>query len=296
MTALRRGATASLAFVTILTGAGIRPALSQPAATASSGPARTVSDPQAGCNRSAFKVVLDVGHTVQVPGAISARGATEYSFNLRLAQDIRQALAGAGFSQAMLLITATAPPMGLVERAARANAMRADLLLSIHHDSVPEHLLETWTYNGQPQHFSDRFTGYAIFISNEYGNPAGSLMFGKFLGKELQAQGLHYTAHYTLPIMGERRRLLLDAKAGVYEYNKLLLLQYARVPAALLEAGSIVNRQEELDLATPERRAAISAGVTAAVEDFCAARSQRHIAKGPALRVQNQRVQAPTTR
>ena len=45
------------------------------------------------------------------------------------------------------------------------------------------------------------------------------------------------------------------------------------MPALLLEAGSIINRQEELELASPERRALTSAAITAAVEDFCTARA-----------------------
>ena len=44
------------------------------------------------------------------------------------------------------------------------------------------------------------------------------------------------------------------------------------MPAVLLEAGSIVNRQEELELGTPERRLGIAKAVVAAVTDFCAAR------------------------
>jgi hypothetical protein len=42
----------------------------------------------------------------------------------------------------------------------------------------------------------------------------------------------------------------------------------------LLEAGSIINRQEELELATPERRLMVAKSVTAAVENFCASREQ----------------------
>ena len=37
------------------------------------------------CNRAAFRVIVDVGHSVEAPGARSARGAAEYEFNLRLA-------------------------------------------------------------------------------------------------------------------------------------------------------------------------------------------------------------------
>jgi N-acetylmuramoyl-L-alanine amidase len=41
------------------------------------------------------------------------------------------------------------------------------------------------------------------------------------------------------------------------------------MPAVLLEAGSIINRDEELKMESPERRNIISSGVTAAVKEFC---------------------------
>jgi N-acetylmuramoyl-L-alanine amidase len=235
-------------------------------------PAAVGAKPDA-CRRASFRVVVDVGHTIDVPGAISARGIPEYAFNLQLAQQVKQALADAGFSEATLLITATPPWRGLFERAARANAMHADLFIAIHHDSVPDGLLQTWQYAGQDQHYNDDYPGYAIFISNDNADRAGSLMFGRFLGGELQARGLQYTPHYTLPLMGHRRRELVDAKAGVYRYDQLIVLRATHMPAVLLEAGSIVNRQEELQLASPERRALTSAAIVAAVDDFCAARA-----------------------
>jgi N-acetylmuramoyl-L-alanine amidase len=153
--------------------------------------------------------------------------------------------------------------------------MRADLFISIHHDSVPDYLLETWQYEEQQHQFSDRFQGYAIFMSHDNVDRAGSLQFGRLLGKALQARGLQYTPHYTLPLMGNRRRELIDATAGVYRYDQLIVLRNTRMPAVLLEAGSIVNRQEELELASPERRELISAAVVSAVKDFCVARPRR---------------------
>ena len=44
------------------------------------------------CDRSKFRVVLDVGHTVDSPGAISARNVPEYDFNLRLATYLERSL------------------------------------------------------------------------------------------------------------------------------------------------------------------------------------------------------------
>jgi N-acetylmuramoyl-L-alanine amidase len=75
--------------------------------------------------------------------------------------------------------------------------------------------------------------------------------------------------------MGNRRRELVDAQAGVYRYDQLIVLRETRMPAVLLEAGSIVNRDEELLLATPEHQALIGAAVVQAVDAFCAARSKQ---------------------
>ena len=92
------------------------------------------------------------------------------------------------------------------------------------------------------------------------------------LGNALKARGLRYTPHYTEKFMGNRRRELVDAQAGVYRYDQLIVLKDTRMPAVLLEAGSIVNRDEELLLATPERHALVGAAVVEAVDAFCAAR------------------------
>src|SRR3984885_4605843 len=266
------GAVAILA-LTLALGAGRSPAWAQQQGAPP--PPPVAAKPAAPtCQRSAFRVVVDVGHTVDVPGAMSARGIPEYAFNLQLAQQVKQTLADAGFGETVLLITATAPWRGLFERAARANAMHADLFIAIHHDSVPDNLLQTWQYGGQDQQYNDDYPGYALFISNDNGDRAGSLMFGHLLGKELQARGLHYTPHYTLALMGRRRRELVDTDAGVYRYDQLIVLRETRMPALLLEAGSIVNRQEELELGTTERRALTSAAIVAAVDDFCATRAR----------------------
>jgi hypothetical protein len=47
------------------------------------------------------------------------------------------------------------------------------------------------------------------------------------------------------------------------------------MPAVLLEAGSIINRDEEVALSGPERQSLISAAVVDAVDGFCAVRRPR---------------------
>jgi N-acetylmuramoyl-L-alanine amidase len=248
------------------------PVASTPASA--SPPASVAQPPQSSCDRSAFRVVLDVGHTLDVPGAMSARGIPEYAFNFQLAQDADQALRDAGFGKTVLLITDKPPPYGLFERAARANQMHADLFLAIHHDSVPDKLIQTWQFEGQQNFYNDDYPGYALFVSYDNANRAGSLQFANLLGKALQARGLTYTAHYTQPLMGHYRRALVDPEAGVYRFDELVVLRHTQMPAVLLEAGSIVNRQEELELDSNDRRAVTSAAIVAAVDEFCATRHQ----------------------
>lgn len=250
-------------------GVATEPA-SKPATTA----AKADETGKSACDRGAFRVTIDVGHTAGKPGAISARGAYEYDFNLKLASLIDEKLRAAGFAKTSLLITKDTPYYaGLFRRAERAHAMNADLFLSIHHDSVPDKFLEKWQYNGHERFYSDRFKGHSIFISRDNGDYRSSLLFAKMLGQQLKDRGLKYTPHYTEKFMGHRQRILVDADVGVYRYDQLIVLRNNRVPAVLLEAGSIINRDEELKMASPERRDLIGKAAVAAVEDFCAARS-----------------------
>jgi N-acetylmuramoyl-L-alanine amidase len=240
----------------------LHPARGEPAAPATSG--------SPVCDHHKFRVVVDVGHTAGKPGAKSARGADEYDFNLRLAKEIEQKLIGAGFERTVLLITTETPRSALFKRASRAGAMGADLFLSIHHDSVPDKFLEKWQYEGATHGYSDRFPGHSIFISKDNPERARSLQFASMLGEALKARGLKYTHHYTEKFMGHRQRILVDAEAGVYRYDQLIVLRSTKMPAVLLEAGSIINRDEEVELNTPERRTLTAEAAADAVESFCA--------------------------
>ena len=227
------------------------------------------------CNPAAFRMVLDVGHVEEVNwGAISARGAHEFDFNLRLAKVIQKDLTSAGFAKVTLQVIKDHRHRALFTRAKKANKIPADLFLSIHHDSVPDSFLEKWEYEGEEHGYSDRFHGHSIFVSINNGNYQGSLQFAQMLGNQMKAHGLKYTSHYTDKIMGDRQRILVDPEAGVYRYDQLIVLKDTKMPAALLEAGSIINRDEELELASPERQGLISASVVDAAKQFCAARGK----------------------
>jgi N-acetylmuramoyl-L-alanine amidase len=246
-----------------------------PAGAARSEPQQVpLPKPAPTCDREDFRVVLDVGHTADSPGAISARGVGEYEFNLYLARQINEALIRAGFGKTELLVTGGPGKKSMYVRVARANKLSPDLLLSIHHDSVPQKFKQEWEYEGKQESYSDRFKGHSIFVSDNNSQSKDSLAFARMLGNQLAARGLQYTPHYTESFMGRNRHTLLDAEAGVYRYDTLFVLKKPRVPSVLLEAGSIVNRDEELELGKPERQMLIGSAVVDAVESFCLAQTR----------------------
>jgi N-acetylmuramoyl-L-alanine amidase len=224
------------------------------------------------CDPQKFRIVIDVGHTAESEGAISARNTAEFVYNLRLAKVVDQKLKAAGFAETRLLVTEGKARRSLVKRVDTANNLSANLFLSIHHDSVPDKLLENWEFEGKKSHFSDRFSGYSVFVSKANADYGTSLAFAELLAKEMKAQGLEYAKQFTLPIMGKNQHPLLNKETGVYSYDKLIVLKSTRMPAVLLEAGSIINRDEELKMDSAARRSIIGSGVTMAVREFCDSR------------------------
>ncbi len=200
---------------------------------------------------------------------MSARNVTEFDFNLRLAQRVVEKLKAEGFPETRLLVTEGKARPSLVRRVAAANDLHANLFLSIHHDSVPDKFMEKWEFEGKKSHFSDRFSGYSVFVS--HGNPdfKTSLAFAELVAREMKAQGLQYAQQYSQPIMGRYQHPLLNKETGVYSYDQLIVLKTTRMPAVLLEAGSIINRDEELKMASPEHRDIVGSAVVAAAKEFC---------------------------
>jgi N-acetylmuramoyl-L-alanine amidase len=246
---------------------------SHPAKLAALGPAHlnpSASKPGAAtCDPARLRIVLDVGHTAESEGATSARNVAEFDFNLHLAQRIEAKLKDEGFAATKLLVTTGKAKPSLFKRVDVANDWPADLFLSIHHDSVPNTLLEDWEFEGQKSHFSDRFSGYSVWVSHENSRFDTSLAFAELIGKEMKASGLQYAKQYTLPIMGHYQHELLDPDTGVYSHDELIVLRKTQMPAVLLEAGSIINRDEELKMGSPERQDLISGAVATAVKKFC---------------------------
>jgi N-acetylmuramoyl-L-alanine amidase len=221
------------------------------------------------CNPAKFRLIVDVGHTRKSDGALSARNVPEYDFNLRLATRLVEKLKADGFTWTRLMITEGRARPSLIKRVSTANGSGAELFLSIHHDSVPDKFMENWEFEGKKSKYSDRFAGWGVFVSKDNANYEASFAFGKMIGKRMRAHGFRFAEQYSQPIMGKYRHDLLDRNAGVYRYDHLVVLMKTQMPAVLLEAGSIINRDEEQQVAGRERQDATIAAVADALKEYC---------------------------
>lgn len=213
-------------------------------------------------------VALDVGHSRDQPGAISASGVPEFEFNRRIVELVKTRLGESRVVQPVV-INPEGGPITLTERTRRAALVGAALFVSVHHDSVNDKYLQSEEVSGKKRFFSDKFEGYGVFISRKNPDFDRSLVFARLVGSELE-KILPFTAHHNEPIKGENRPIL-DAERGIYEYDDLIVLKTALMPAALLECGVIVNREQDLLLRQPAMQQVIAASIAAGIEKYFAA-------------------------
>ncbi len=178
-------------------------------------------------------MAVDVGHYPEEPGVISASGRPELEFNRDLAAGVRRSLEASGFEVRMI---ENQTRLGQRTRQARG----ASLFLSIHHDSVRERYLPD----------ARRFAGFSLFVSRFNPQPQKSLACASAIGAELRAAGFSASRYHADPVLGENRPFA-DEVNGVHFYDNLAVGRSAAMPSVLIEAGVIVNRDEESRMQDP---------------------------------------------
>jgi N-acetylmuramoyl-L-alanine amidase len=212
-----------------------------------------------GCQTSPSNpIAVDIGHSKAKPGAISASGKTEFEFNVNLGKKIAEALTAQHIP--VCLIGELGDKVALRERTDIANSAKARFYLSVHHDSVQAHYLKSKQMEGIDRHYSDHAHGFSLFVSRK--NPAltQSLKCASAIGNALIYHGFTPSSHHAEAIPGENKTWA-DQASGVYYYDNLVVLKTAAMPAVLLEAGVIVNPQEEKVLQNPNSQTKLTAAV-----------------------------------
>jgi len=188
-----------------------------------------------------------VGHYHAEPGVISYSGTAEFEFNLRLASELRKKLEEDGMRVRMI---GERGNMVFLNHRTRA-ASGADLFLSIHHDSAREHLHTR----------REQFHGFSLFISRHNPQREKSLACASAIGVELRAAGMIPSRYHADPVIGENRPFA-DETNGVHYYDNLAVSKTAKMPAVLIEAGVIINRDDEARMNDPAVRSRIAQAIS----------------------------------
>lgn len=201
-------------------------------------------------------IAIDVGHSAKDGGARSSHGVPEYAYNRIFAEELYRALLDNGYSNAFIINSQgnLQGKDGLHARTELANK-KADLMISIHHDSVGAYRLKDWKFDGKKERYCERFKGYAIFVSDKNPQFENSLYLANMLSRNLIKAGLRPAQHHEKPVPGGGTNVI-DKKKGIYKRN-LWVIKATDIPSILFEVGVISSRDEERKLASAEYRQGI---------------------------------------
>jgi N-acetylmuramoyl-L-alanine amidase len=194
-------------------------------------------------------IAVDAGHYPDKPGVIAPTGRSELEYNLALAADVASALEREGLSVRKI---GQHPGFGARTREAKG----AVLFLSIHHDSVRER------YISEPQLFS----GFSLYVSRLNRELERSERCASAIGARLRGIGLMPSRYHADAVFGENRPFA-DAANGVHYFDNLAVGKSAGMAAVLVEAGVIVNAEEERRITEPAMRRDIAGAIARGAAD-----------------------------
>jgi N-acetylmuramoyl-L-alanine amidase len=93
-----------------------------------------------------------------------------------------------------------------------------------------------------------------------------SLACASRIGKSLREKGFTPSRYHADPILGESRPFA-DEENGVHFYDNLAVGKTAAMASVLVEAGVIVNREEDKRMLDPQVRARIAAAIAEGVRE-----------------------------
>ncbi|MEI3607806.1 N-acetylmuramoyl-L-alanine amidase [Pseudogracilibacillus sp. SE30717A] len=171
-------------------------------------------------------VYIDAGHGGSDPGAVG-NGLREKDITLDISRSVRDKLEAAGYIVVMSRTGDTYP--SLSDRTSQANAIKADIFVSIHVNSGGGNGIETWMMNSGPE-------------------PTKS----KTLAEKLQAE-----------MVGQTKANNRGVKEGNLHVNR-----ESKMASALVEVGFIDNKSEANKLAQKSYKEKLATGIANGIKKY----------------------------
>ncbi|MCP9275961.1 Rv3717 family N-acetylmuramoyl-L-alanine amidase [Mycolicibacterium arenosum] len=183
----------------------------------------------------------------QTSGTSDGGGYTEHAFNWETVLRIRQQLTALGVRTAMSRGDDTGPGPCVDERAAMANALKPDAIVSIHADGGPA------TGRGFHVNYSDPP------LNDVQAGP--SVQFARIMRDQLQAAGIP-PANYI-------------GQGGLYPRSDLTGLNLAQYPSILVELGNMKNPADDALMTSAEGRQKYAEAVVRGIAGYLGTRPPR---------------------
>jgi N-acetylmuramoyl-L-alanine amidase len=231
-------------------------------------------DKSARPRRKPRTIALDAGHGGVDPGAISPGGIKEKNVTLAMTRELGRQLETSGRYR-VVLTRRRDTFVKLRERAARARRHRAELLLSIHADALPEAAIGGLSVYTLSEQASDRQTALLASRENREDFPLG-LGIAKqppVIGAILLDLARRETNNRSLRLA---RAIVAEVGRDVRLLPKphrsagFIVLSAPDIPSALVEIGCLSNPDEERLLPTPAHQRHLARALARAIDDYFA--------------------------
>ena len=195
-----------------------------------------------------IKVMLDPGHGGQDTGSKGSEGLFEKDLTLALAEKLALTLEAAG-SFLPIMTRKDDQAVSLDERAGLANNHQADMLISFH--------------------LGDTFTGSPMGFSIYYWSPTTASPITRApTGKQpwdLEQEPYWEKSRMLASLMQEELLWSIPWASGGVLAADIYLLRRVRMPAVLLELGSLNHPEEAAQLQKPQFQEAVAKALTQAI-------------------------------
>jgi len=217
-------------------------------------------------------IVLDPGHGGTDPGALGVNGTQEKAVVISVARELQKQLAATGDYRVAL----TRPGdqyVALRDRVARAQAIKADLFLSIHADWHPDSGVRGASVYTLSERASDREA--AALAARE--NRDDAVISGMKLADKSDVVAKALVAMTQRGTVNDSRRLA-ETIVDTFDRNGVRLLPRTHrqagfavltapdIPAALVELGYLSNRHDEKLLTVRQHQIALARALRASVD------------------------------
>jgi N-acetylmuramoyl-L-alanine amidase len=233
-------------------------------------------------SRTAPLVMLDPGHGGKDPGAIGVAGTYEKHVALAAAHDLKVKLEATGRYR-VAMTRATDHFIPLEDRVGLAQDRGADLFVSMHADSVPDHSVRGASVYTLSTDASDRQTAGLAIRENSADRFAGpgfrgvspsvARILASLVGRETRIGSAHLQQDMVESLGQNIEMLQRPARHAAF-----VVLQSTEIPSVLVEMGFMSNFKDETALRQQAHRARITQSMADAVDAWYVARQSARMA------------------